>query len=125
MLNTNINFRIKFLQFQQVLQGTSRALQTSSLAQCRKILMTPLGNIGRTRIIGGYFFYENLRPNQQLDVIEYGVLLQNLLKTFIFRVFSCYLPNQMKNFTLSRLFFHLYLASKGDQNTFYLFQSSN
>ena len=97
----------------------------ASLAQCRKILMTPLGNIGRTRIIGGYFFYENLRPNQQLDVIEYGVLLQNLLKTLIFRVFSCYLPNQMKNFTLSRLFFHLYLASKGDQNTFYLFQSSN
>ena len=63
--------------------------------------------------------------NQRTDyicitVIGYKVLLQNLLKTFIFRFFSCYLPNQMKNFTLSRLVFYLYLASKGDQNTFYL-----
>ena len=32
-------------------------------------------------------------------------LLQNLLKTIIFRGFSCHLPNWMKNFTLSRLFF--------------------
>jgi hypothetical protein len=31
----------------------------------------------------------------------------------------------MIDFTPSRLFFYLYLASKGDQNTFYLFQSSN
>jgi hypothetical protein len=38
--------------------------------------------------------------------------------------FSCHLPNWMKNFTLSRLFFYLYLASKGDQITFYLFQLS-
>ena len=86
--------------------------------------MTPLGNIQGTRNIKGYFFYENLRPNQQLDVQAMYGLLQNLLKTFIFRVFSCHLPNWMKNFTLSRLFLYLYLASKGDQNT-YLFQSSN
>ena len=46
----------------------------------------PLKNIGRTRAIEWYFFYENLRPNQQQDVIEYGVLLQNLLNFFIFRV---------------------------------------
>ncbi len=39
------------------------------------------------RAIEGYFFYENLRLNQQLDVIEYGGVLQNLLKTFIFRGF--------------------------------------
>jgi hypothetical protein len=32
------------------------------------------------RAIVGYFFYENLRPNQQLNVIGYKVLLQNLLK---------------------------------------------
>ena len=94
-------------------------------SQCSKTVMTPLKNIGRTRAIVGYFFYENLRLNQQLDVIEYGVLLQKLLIFFIFRVFSCYLPNRMKDFTLSRLFSYLYLASEGDQNTFYLFQSSN
>ena len=87
--------------------------------------MTPFKNIGQTRAIARYFFHENLRPNQHLDVFEYGVLLQNLLKTFIFSGFSCYLPNWMKNFTPSKLFFYLYLASKGDQNTFYLFQSSN
>ena len=28
----------------------------------------PLTNIQGTRRIKGYFFYENLRPNQQLDV---------------------------------------------------------
>jgi hypothetical protein len=33
-----------------------RATAICQLAQCRKILMTPLGNIGQTRIIGGYFF---------------------------------------------------------------------
>ena len=82
-----------------------------------------LRNIQRTRTIKGYFFYENLRPNQQLDVLGYKGFLQNLLKTFIFRIFSCHLPNWMKNFTPSRLFLYLYLASKGDQNTFYLFQS--
>jgi hypothetical protein len=98
---------------------------TYPLAQCRKTVMTPLKNIQRTRTIKGYLFYENLRPNQQLDVLGYMGFLQNLLKTFIFKVFSFYLPNRMKNFTLSGLFFHLYLASKGDQNTFYLFQSSN
>ena len=87
--------------------------------------MTPLKNFGRTRVIEGHFLNENLGPNRQLYVIEYKVLLQNLLKTFIFRVFSCYLPNRMKNSTLSKLFFDLYLAFKGDQNTFYLFQSSN
>jgi len=27
------------------------------------------------------------------------------MKTFIFRVFSCHLPNWIKNFNLSRLFF--------------------
>jgi hypothetical protein len=97
----------------------------NTVAQCSKTVITPLKNIQRTRAIEGYSFYENLRPNQQLDVIGYKVLVKNLLKTFIFRVFSCYLPNRMKNFTLSRLFFYLYLASKGDQNTFYLFQSSN
>ena len=52
-----------------------------------------------------------------MDVIGYKVLLQDLMKTFIFRVFSCHLPNQMKNFTL---FFYLYLASNGDQNTLYV-----
>ena len=40
-------------------------------------------------------------------------------------LFSCHLSNWMKNFTFSRLFLYLYLASKCDQNTFYLFQSSN
>ena len=70
--------------------------------------MTPLENIEQTRAIEGCVFYENLRPNQQLDVIAYGALLQNHLKTCILRVF-----------------FHLNLASKGDQNTIYLFQSSN
>ena len=106
-------------------EQTYRLNQKSSLlAQCFKILMTPLKNIQQTRAKEG-IFYENLRPNHQLDVIGYKVLLQNFLKTFICRIFSCYLPNQMKNFTVSRLFFYLYLASKGDQNTFYLFQSSN
>ena len=81
--------------------------------------------LGRTRAIEGHVLNENLWPNVQLDVIGYKVFLQDLLIFFIFRVFSCYLPNWMKNFTLSRLFFYLYLASKGDQNTFYLFQSSN
>jgi hypothetical protein len=47
----------------------------------------PLKNIQQTRAIEGYFFYENLRPNQQLDVIGYKLLLQYLLKTFIFRFF--------------------------------------
>ena len=79
--------------------------------------MTPLRNILGTRNIKGYFFNENLRPNQQLDVQAMEGLLQNILKTFIFRVFSCHLPNWMKIFTLSRLFLYLDLASKGDQNT--------
>ena len=60
--------------------------------------MTPLGNIGRTRIIEGYIFYENLRPNKQLDVIEYGVLLQNLLNTFIFRGFFLIFAKPDKEF---------------------------
>ena len=98
---------------------------STQLAQCRKTVMTPLKNFGRTRAIEGHFFNENLWPKLQLYVIGYKVLLQNLLKTFIFRVFSCYLPNRMKNSTLFRLFFDLYLAFKGDQNTFYIFQSSN
>ena len=65
----------------------------------------PLENIQQTRTIKGYLFNENLRPNQQLDVHALMGFLQNLLKTFIFRGFSCHLPNWMKNFTLSRLFF--------------------
>ena len=76
--------------------------------------MSPFKKIGRTREIEGHVLNENLWPNEQLDVIGYKVLLQNLLKTFTFRIFSCYLPNWMKNFTLSRLFFDLYLAFKGD-----------
>ena len=67
--------------------------------------MTPLRNIQGTRNIKGYFFYVNLRPNQQLDVLGYKGFSQNLLKTCIFRTFSCHLQNWMKNFTLSRLFF--------------------
>jgi hypothetical protein len=66
--------------------------------------MTPLKNIGRTRAIEGHVLNENVWPKVQLDVIGYKVLLQNLLKTFTFRVFSCYLPNRMKNSTLSTLF---------------------
>ena len=37
----------------------------------------------------------------------------------IYSVFSYHLPNWMKNFTFSGLFFYLYLTSKGDQNTFF------
>ena len=74
------------------------------IAECRKTVMTPLRNIQGTRNIKGYFFYVNLRPNQQLDAQAMYGLLQNLLKIFIFRVFSSHLPNWMKNFTLSRLF---------------------
>ena len=33
----------------------------------------------------GVFFYENLRPNQQLDVLGYKGFLQNLSEIFIFR----------------------------------------
>ena len=66
--------------------------------------MTPLKNIGRTRAIEGHVLNENLWPKLQLDVLGYKVLLQNILKTFILRIFSCYLPNWMKNFTPSRLF---------------------
>ena len=72
--------------------------------------MTHLKNIQRTSTIK-VFFYENLGPNQQLDALGYKGFLQNLLKAFTFRVYSCRLPIQMKNFTLSILFFHLYLAS--------------
>ena len=35
-------------------------------------------------------------------------------KLLLLGFFSCYLPNQTKNSTLSRLFFDLYLAFKGD-----------
>ena len=77
----------------------------ASLSQCSKTVMTPLKNRGPTRTIAGYFFNENLRPKLQLDVIGCQALLQNLLKTLLFRDFYCYLQNQMKNFTLSRLFF--------------------
>jgi hypothetical protein len=47
----------------------------------------PLKKFGRTRAIEGHFINENLWPNRQLYVIGYKVLLQNLLKTFIFRGF--------------------------------------
>ena len=58
---------------------------TRQIAQCRKTVMTPLGNIQGTRNIRGYFFNENLRPNQQLDVstkymphelLVYGIFLK-------------------------------------------------
>ena len=48
--------------------------------------------------------------------------------SFTFRAFFLLFAKQdirMKNFTPSILFFGLYLAFKGDQNTFYLSQSSN
>ena len=73
--------------------------------------------------LGSSFFLPQSKLWNTLGIKK--VLLQNLLKTFIFRVFSCSLPNQMKHFTLCRLFFYLYLASRADQNTFYLYQSSN
>ena len=60
---------------------------STQLAQCRKTVMTPLKNFGRTRAIEGHFFNENLWPKLPLYVIGYKMLLQNLLKTFIFRVF--------------------------------------
>ena len=73
---------------EKIIRYTNHAMTRYTLAQCSKTVMTPpLKNIGLTRAIEGYFFYENLRLNQQLDVIEYGGVLQNLLKTFIFRGF--------------------------------------
>jgi hypothetical protein len=78
--------------------ASTASATSTALSQCRKTVMTPLSNIGRTRKIKGYFFYENLRPNQQLDVIEYGVLLQNRLKTFIFRGFFLLFAKSDENF---------------------------
>ena len=57
------------------------------LAQCRKSVVTPPQKYSAKQGNRWVFLNENVRPNQQLDVIEYGVLLQNLMKTFIFRCF--------------------------------------
>ena len=45
-------------------------------SQCRKTVMTPLRNIQGTKTIKGYFFYENLRPNQPLDVLGHTGFVQ-------------------------------------------------
>ena len=62
-------------------------MRTNHLTQCSKTVMTPPQKIWGTRAIEGHVLNENLWPNLQLDVIEYEVLLQDLLKTFTFRVF--------------------------------------
>ena len=76
-------------------------MRTNHLTQCSKTVMTPPQKIWGTSAIEGHVLNENLWPNVQLDAIGYKVLLQNLLKTFTFRILSCYLPNWMKNSTLS------------------------
>ena len=62
-------------------------MRTNHLTQCSKTVMTPPQKFWGTRAIEGHVLNENLWPNLQLDVIEYEVLLQDLLKTFTFRVF--------------------------------------
>ena len=75
-------FLLIFLYFRQkYLENFSKKIETInlirsailldvslSIPQCRKTVMTPLRIIQGTRDIKGYLFYENLRPNQQLDV---------------------------------------------------------
>jgi hypothetical protein len=64
-----INWKALILAlFVKAMKTTQRLYMTHTLSQCRKTVMTPLKNIKGTRTIKGYFFYENLRPNQQLDV---------------------------------------------------------
>ena len=69
------NVKKKLLKFESKTSQKSKLCFISKLenrvAQCRKTVMTPFRNIQGTRNINGYFFYENLRPNQQLDALGY------------------------------------------------------
>ncbi len=80
--------------------------------------MTPLKNIQQTRKIKGHVLNENLRLKLQLDVIEYRVLLQYLLKTLTFRgVFLLFAKPDEEFYSFYTVFWP-FLAFKGDQNTF-------
>ena len=59
----------------------------SSISAVQSDRSDPLKKFGWTRATEGHVLNENLWWNVQKDVIEYKVLLRNLLKTFTFKGF--------------------------------------